>query len=181
MIRFMKRMAPRLHRGFRREDGTATIEFVLTVPVLLTIFMASFESGLLMVRSIMLEQSVDMTMRELRLGHYMAPSSDQLKEEICSRTVIFRDCEDQIMIEMRRINTGSWSMPATQVTCIDRDEEVQPVTALQIGQQNDVMLVRVCVIQDAMFPTTGIGLGLAVDSEGGYALTSTTAFVTEPS
>ena len=55
---------------FGRDDkGTAAVEFAMTVPLLLTIFMASFESGFLMVRSIMLEQSVDMTMRELRLGH----------------------------------------------------------------------------------------------------------------
>jgi hypothetical protein len=42
------------------------------------------------------------------------------------------------------------------------------------------MLVRVCVVQDAMFPTTGIGLGLPKDGQGGYGLISTTAFVTEP-
>ena len=57
MMRFMKRLA----RGFRREDGTASVEFVMVVPVLLTVFMASFESGLLMTRSIMLEQAVDIT------------------------------------------------------------------------------------------------------------------------
>ena len=50
-----------------------------------------------------------------------------------------------------------------------------------IGQQNDVMLVRVCVVQDAMFPTSGIGLGLPKDAQGGYGLVSVTAFVTEPS
>jgi hypothetical protein len=55
------------------------------------------------------------------------------------------------------------------------------VTQLQIGQQNDVMLVRVCVVQDAMFPTSGIGLGLPKDAQGGYGLVSVTAFVTEPS
>ncbi len=54
------------------------------------------------------------------------------------------------------------------------------MVALQIGQQNDVMLVRVCVIQDAIFPTSGIGLGLSVDSLGGYALISRSAFVVEP-
>ena len=181
MIRFMKRLAPALNRGVHREDGNATIEFVLTIPVLLTIFMASFESGLFMVRSIMLDQAVDITMRELRLGHYPAPSSEILKTEICSRTVIFPNCQAQIMIEMTRISTSNWTMPPRQVNCVDRDEDVQPVTALQIGQQNDVMLMRVCMIQDAMFPTTGIGLGMNLDAGGGYALTATTAFVTEPS
>jgi Flp pilus assembly protein TadG len=177
MMRFMRRLA----RGFRKdESGTATVEFVLTVPILLTIFMASFESGLLMVRSIMLEQSVDMTMRELRLGHYPLATAASLKKEICDRTVIFTDCRDSLMIEMTRVSTSSWAMPSTGVTCVDRDEDIQPVTALQIGQQNDMMLVRVCIVQDALFPSTGIGLKLPKDGKGGYALISVSAFVTEP-
>ena len=177
----MTRPFKRLLRAFRREDGTAAMEFVLAVPLLMMIFMASFESGLLMIRSIMLEQSVDMTMRELRLGHYTLPDAALLKAEICKRTVIFKDCEANITIDMTRISTSTWSLPTTGVACIDRSEDIQPVTSLQIGQQNDIMLVRVCVVQDALFPTTGIGLGLPKDGEGGYGVIATSAFVTEPS
>lgn len=167
---------------FGRDDkGTAAVEFAMTVPLIMTIFMASFESGFLMVRSIMLEQSVDMTMRELRLGHYPLPTADLLKTNICNRSVILKDCEDNIVIEMTRINTTSWSFPTNRVACVDREEDIVPVTQLQIGQQNDVMLVRVCVVQDAMFPTSGIGLDLPKDPQGGYGLVSVTAFVTEPS
>jgi TadE-like protein len=180
MTRLLPHRLARLLRAFRREDGTATIEFVMAVPILLTVFMASFESGLLMTRSIMLEQSVDMTMRELRLGHYTLPDAALLKTEVCKRTVIFRDCEANISIEMIRVSTANWALPSTAVTCVNRDEEIQPVTVLQIGQQNDVMLVRVCVIQDAIFPTSKFGLGLAVDGEGGYGLVAVSAFVTEP-
>lgn len=176
----MKHFLRRMTRRWRSEDGTASIEFVLTIPFLIAIFMASFESGLLMVRSILLEQSVDITMRELRLGHYTLPDAALLKEEICGRTVIFGDCEANIMIEMTRVSTTTWQMPSTGVQCMDRSEDVQPVTALQIGQQNDMMMVRVCVIQNAIFPTTGIGLGLPKDGEGGYGVVAVSAFVTEP-
>ena len=177
----MSRLLKRLARALRREDGTAAMEFVLSVPLLVMIFMASFESGLLMIRSIMLEQSVDITMRELRLGHYTLPNAALLKKEICKRTVIFKDCSTNIMIEMTRISTSTWALPTTGVACIDRSEDIQPVTSLQIGQQNDIMLVRVCVVQDALFPTTGIGLGLPKDGKGGYGVIATSAFVTEPS
>ena len=180
MMAFCIGLRKKLRRALRREDGSATLEFVLSVPILITIFMASFESGLLMTRSIMLEQSVDMTMRELRLGHYPLPDATLLKSEICKRTVIFKDCESNIMIEMTRVSTTGWSLPRTDVACVDRAEDVQPVTALQIGQQNDIMLVRVCVVQDALFPTTGIGLGLPKDGEGGYGVVAVSAFVTEP-
>lgn len=177
MMRFMRRLA----RGFHRdESGTASVEFALAVPVLMTVFMAAFESGLLMTRSIMLEQSLDMTMRELRLGRIPDPSNDTLKREICSRTVIFEDCEQRIMIEMQRINTTNWSMPSTPVTCVDREEDVQPVTMLQIGQQNDIMMMRVCVVMDPLFPSTGIGLNMPKDAQGGYGLLAYSAFVNEP-
>ena len=176
MIGALKRLRQRL----RREDGTASMEFVLVVPLFITIFMASFESGLMMVRSILLDQSVDMTMRELRLGHYPMVDQDTLRTEICSRTIIFANCEDNMLIELERIDTVAWNIPGTPTQCINRDEVIEPVVALQIGQQNDVMLVRICVIEDAIFPTTGIGLGLSTDSQGGYALISRSAFVIEP-
>jgi len=177
MIRFIAKGLRRFARG---EKGTAALEFVLSVPILMSIFAASFESGLLMLRSILLEQAVDRTMRELRLGHYPLPTADLLKEEICLRGVILQDCIDNITIEMTRINTTTWAMPASGIQCVDREEEVTPVTALQIGQQNDVMLVRICIVQDAIFPLATLGAALPTDSLGGYALVSTTAYVTEP-
>lgn len=176
MIRFFSRA----RRRFAREDGTAAVEFVMTVPLLMMIFMASFESGYLMIRSIMLEQAVDMTMRELRLGHYPLPDAALLKSEICDRSVILSDCEDNIAIEMIRVNTTTWDLPTSQVGCVDREQQLEPAVIYEQGQQNDVMLVRICVVQDAMFPTTGIGLGLPKDSDGGYGLVSVTAFSIEP-
>lgn len=180
MTRLLPRILRLARRFRRREEGQSTVEFALAVPLLFAVFMASFESGMLMIRSIMLEQSVDMAMRELRLGHFPLPTSALLKEEICKRSVILVDCEQNIMIEMTRISTSTWAMPTTAITCVDREEDIQPVVQLQIGQQNDVMLVRVCVVQETMFPMTGVGLGLPKDSQGGYGLVAVTAFVTEP-
>ena len=170
----------RLRKRLWREDGTATMEFVLMVPVFLTIFMASFESGLLMVRQILLDQSVDESMRELRLGHMANVTEDSLRTQICSLTIVFSNCKANLMIQLDRVSTTTWAIPGTPTQCINRNDVIAPVVALHIGQQNDLMLVRVCVIQNAMFPTTGIGLGLSVDSQGGYALISRTAFVVEP-
>lgn len=179
-------MTLRIKRALRRfglgEAGTAAVEFAMTVPLLIGIFMASFESGFLMIRSLMLEQAVDVTMRELRLGHYPIPSSALLKQEICKRSVILVDCENNITIEMTRVSTTGWALPNSAIACVDREEDILPVTTMHIPpQQNDMMVVRVCVVQDAMFPTTGVGLGLPKDTQGGYGLVSVSAFVTEPS
>lgn len=185
MIHAPKNLIARVLRfipqALRREDGTASMEFVLVIPLLMGVFMASFESGLMMTRSIMLEQAVDMTMRELRLGHYPNATNAVLKKEICSRTVIFPDCENNIKLELERVSTDDWALPRVPQHCINKRQEIDPVISLNVNQQNDLMLVRVCIALPAMFPSTGLALGLNLDSDGEYGLVATSAFVTEPS
>ena len=55
-------------------------------------------------------------------------------------------------------------MPTSDIACVDRGEDINPVTALQIGQQNDIMLVRICVVQDAIFPL-GTPVNLSFDPD----------------
>ena len=42
---FSKRLAAFVPEALRREDGTATMEFVLVIPLIMAIFMASFACG----------------------------------------------------------------------------------------------------------------------------------------
>ena len=174
-----RRIAAFLPDEMRREDGTAAMEFVLVIPIIMMIFMASFESGLLMTRAIMLEQSVDMAMREVRLGHISPVTNFKLKKEICALTVIFPDCMGSMKIQMNRISTTDWDIPAEPNRCLARVDPSIPVVEPDPGAQNDLMLVRVCVVLDAMFPSTGIAMGLPLD-DGGYAVVTRTAFSVEP-
>lgn len=166
---------------WRHEDGVAAMEFVLMVPVLLAVFTSAFECGLLMTRSILLEHAVDQTMRELRLGHYGTVTNALLKDEICRRTIIFGDCEHNITVQLDRISQTNWSVPTPPPTCVNSEDEAQPVVKLDIGQSNDLMLVRVCVSLPAIFPGMGLALNLPQDELGNYALVARSAFVVEPS
>ena len=51
MTRLLSRLSARLAAlipdAMRREDGTATMEFVLVLPLIMGVFMSSFEVGLL--------------------------------------------------------------------------------------------------------------------------------------
>ena len=49
------------------------------------------------------------------------------------------------------------------------------------GQQNDLMLIRVCVTVDALFPTSVYALPIDYDAQGGYALAVASVYVNEPS
>lgn len=176
----MKNLLNRLRALWRREDGTATMEFTLMVPAFMMIFMASFESGLLMVRHTMLERAVDMTMRELRLGHFVNPDHAKLKADICAHTLIIANCNEVLKLSLEPIDTATWVLPDSTPTCVDRAAAIQPVTEVNPGGAEEIMLVRACVIVDALFPTTGIGLDLAVDALGGYGIYTESAFVNEP-
>jgi len=167
-------------RGFLSEAGTASIEFVICVPVIMMIFMASIESGAFMTRLIMLERSVDNVMRSLRLGQIPNPTAASLKSQICDGSVIMKDCAANITIDLQPVSTTSWNFPASSPECVNRDQNLTPATTFNPGAQHEIMLVRVCVIQEAIFPFVGLGLKLSRDANGGYALASTSAFVNEP-
>jgi hypothetical protein len=177
MIRFMRKLG----RRFAREDGTASIEFVLSVPLLLTVFMASFEAGMFMARHVMLERAVDMTMRDLRLGLLGDVNHDDLRTLMCERATILHDCDSLLKVQLTPVPSGTWSLPADPATCVDRNAALNPPTDYTPGSGNELVFVRVCARQDAMFPSTGIGLQLPQDSMGGYALVARSVFVNEPS
>ena len=43
-----------------------------------------------------------------------------------------------------------------------------------------MMVVKVCALMKPLFPTTRLGLGMSVDSEGNNAIVAVAAFVNEP-
>jgi hypothetical protein len=171
----------RLPRAFaRREDGNSTIEFVLVLPVLMTLFMMAFEAGWFMVKSTMLERSVNMAIRGVSLGHIANPTPASVKQAICERAVVLTDCEANIMMELRPISQTTWAMPPQAITCVNRDEPIQPALPYDVGANNDIMLVRVCILSRAIFPTTGLGAGLVRNAQGEIGLTAVQVYVNEP-
>jgi TadE-like protein len=190
MIRALKRQL----RAFGREDGNMTIEFVIVLPMIFSIFMMSFEAGLLMMRSVMLERAVDMTIRELRLGQIPAAGPTALlaalKTRICSRTVIINNCDNSIRIELLPVDLNVWDMPTAAARCVDRTQPVQLVESFDPGGQHELMLARICVLQKAIFPTLGlgdptlVGFGRELTDDqpgyGEYGLVAVSTFVNEP-
>ena len=175
------RLIHTLHRFRRREDGIASVEFALMFPVVLGLFLFAVELGLLMTKQVILEFATDVAMRDLRLGRMVDPSSDALKDEICERAKIISGCRGNIMIEMRPIDTTTWQLPAAPVSCVDREEDIQPVVTYNPGTQNQIMLIRACVIVTPLFPGTGLAAMLDLDEFGGYGMAAVSAFVNEPS
>lgn len=180
MMRFPRMLNPlRLFR--RREDGTATVEFAILFPVFFAIFLSGFELSFVMLRQMWLERALDMTVRELRLGTWPSVSADILRADICDNIGnLIQNCDSQLMMELRTVDRTSWNTPNPGATCIDRAEEVQPVTSFEPGTENEMVLIRACILMDPIFPGTALALILEQNSGDGVALVATSGFVNEP-
>jgi hypothetical protein len=186
------------------EAGTASIEFLFVVPIIVLMFIASIESSYYMIRHVMLERSVDIVVRDIRLGtlDYLKDQKDAngdpvtaefqhgvLKELICKTSILnSKDaCVSAMKIWLQPINTANFAMVAPPRDCMDQDADIgidqtQSDSKFKLGSDNEIMLVRVCLKERPMFPTSIVGAGLIEDGEGdgGYALMTTSVFVNEP-
>jgi Flp pilus assembly protein TadG len=68
MTRLARRAARRLRRLLAREDGTATVEFVVLFPVFMLVLVNAVEASVVMSRVAMLDRALDLAVRELRIG-----------------------------------------------------------------------------------------------------------------
>lgn len=179
------------------EDGTASIEFVFVFPIIMTILMASFEASLFKIRGVMLERSADLVIRDLRLGT-LAWLDDGaggvnghrlLKEELCDGGMMINSvetCVEAMTIWMQPVNTATFQMPATPMTCVDKTTPIDPLqepsgSEFAMGSDNDIVLMRICLKEEPLFPTTLVGAGMIKDqNDGNYAFMTTTVFVNEP-
>lgn len=177
----MKRLLACLSRALRREDGNATIEFVILFPVFISVFGSAFEAGLLTTRQVMLERATEIAVREVRLGSDAVETSDDLKRYICNLAGVIPDCMDALLIELSPVSTETWNMRTGATACIDRDEDIVPVVEYTQGGSNELMLVRACAVVTPFSPMTGLGLKLPKVNASDYGLIATSAFVNEPS
>jgi hypothetical protein len=166
------------------EGGTVATEFVVMFPVVIAMFFASFESGYMVLRAAMLERSLDMTVRDLRLGVLRNPSVEFLRQRLCSRTDVFEDCEQSVTIELTRINSSFSNLPTVTSPCVRRSLTIQAGTTsptVDTGLENEMLVIRACLVVDAMFPTAFMGVSSALaDADGTYQLVAVSAFVNEP-
>jgi len=168
-------------RRFRRdESGTSTVEFVIVFPVFVFLLCSAAESGVLMLRQVMLDRSLDLAVRDLRLQQFPNVTHDQVKARICAEATVIPDCTKVVLVEMRQINKGA-ALPSNLAPCVDRAASAQSATTFTQGKDNQMMLIRACAVFDPIFPGVGLGMDLAKDATGAYALVSTSAFVVEPS
>ena len=173
----------RLKRFFTRCDGSASVEFVILFPLFISIMLMSVESGIYMARQVLLDRSVDIAVRDLRLGTDDPPSFYEFKDQICANSMLIADCDDVIQIELRPVDLTTWTGVTGDPLCRDVTQNIDPYDPekYQSGAENELMMVQVCALYRPMFPTTYLGLGLQFVTGGYYAIVVKSGFVNEPS
>lgn len=180
-----------LIRDFARDDrATATMEFVIMFPVVITLFIAVFESGMILTRQVLMERSLDEAVRLLRLvraiedpdtGEFRALTAADIEEAICNNTAAIPDCDTVLVVDLRVIDRSTYEIPMPDVSCVNRANlDVVPANQFRQGQDNDLVLIRACAVVDRILPFSGFGLNLVRDDTGGLHMVASSVFVNEP-
>jgi len=173
----------RLKAGVVRDDGAVTVEFVVVVPFLLTLFFASVDAGITMLRQVMLDRATDLAVREVRLGRIPAGGSTTMAELICDRSALLPDCADAITVEMQPVDTTTFAGLDDPVQCVNREEDITPAVTFDPGmggQAQELMVLRICVAADPFIRLTGMAAGMPVNANGEHVFVSRSVFVNEP-
>ncbi|MFD0858732.1 TadE/TadG family type IV pilus assembly protein [Roseovarius aquimarinus] len=181
MMHLITRLRRRAALLRRREDGgTATVEFMIILPIYMALLIMSLELSFITLRQTMLERGLDITVRDIRLGTGTSPTHDAIKKRICDEALIIVECEESLRLEMVPSDMRNLTTLGGEVLCTDKEEEGAPVLKFTPGQQNQLMFLRACLKFDPIFPTWHLARTLSRDNSGQVAIVTMSAFVQEP-
>jgi Flp pilus assembly pilin Flp len=176
------RLASLLRRFLRQSDGTATVEFAIMFPLVISILLMGVEAGWTAVQRIAMERAIDLTVRDVRLGRLPDDTSHaEFRRVVCGNSILLADCEERLLLEMREVDQTTWVFPTERNECIDLADTPDPddFDDFNLGRGNSLMYLRACYLIRPIFPTTALGLQLPLDASGMFALRTTTGFVRE--
>ena len=80
------------------------------------------------------------------------------------------DCVNTMKIWMQPINTGTFAMNAPPRSCVDKAQPINtddpPASEFAYGAENEIMLLRICIKVEPMFPTTAVSVKMPVEADG---------------
>ena len=180
----MKQLLNILRRFRGSNRGNVTVEFALVFPVFILILTSAVEMGVITIRQTLLERGLDIAMREVRIGTGGQYTHNQVRDLICDGAVIFDDCQANLRLEMIPNDPRNYVRLPTTVDCAAHGagttEVLNPVREFKMGQSNELMIVRACMLYDPIFPTSELALARTKDQNGKSALVAVSAFTQEP-
>jgi len=161
----------------------AAVEFALIAPVFFAILFSIFEAGLIMVKISLTDNAVAEVGREIYTGAVQGDvtiTAESLKQSICGRIVLIKNCTDNITLEVRTIASFN-DIPQDGEVCRDAlSGGIAPTVTYAPGVGSEISFMRVCVTTGINTPLLGLGLALPKNANGRYEIVSSLAFANEP-
>lgn len=164
----------------RAVTGSAAVEFAMIAPLLFALLIGTFDAGGVMVKSMLLERSVDIATRLIRTGApEAAADAAGLKTQICARTILkLGDCANRLTVELTAV-TKSADFPTLDVTCVTKSVP-KPTVKYAAGGRSDLIYVRACLTVDPFVPLIGTAFGLPRSADGDFRIVVVTTYTNEP-
>ena len=168
-----------------RERGAISVEFVLLVPAVIAIFISSFEGSILLARQVMLERALDLVVRDIRLDTGNTVSQGQVRSQLCANARILPDCQQNMLIEMTRIDQSNYATPASDAPCVNQLTSVVPPARWENDRAGKMILIRACYSMEPSLPlrvlasAPTLGANLVADEDGAIRIVTASAFVVE--
>jgi len=123
-------------------------------------------------------------MREVRIGTGSQYSHDEVRDLICEGALIFDDCQANLRLEMIPNSPRNYTALPYEIDCaqhaVGSSTVINPVRDFTMGQSNELVIVRACMLYDPVFPTSQLALQRTTDQNGRSALVAVSAFTQEP-
>lgn len=151
----------------------------MVAPLFFALVFSVLETGWIMTQTVMLERSLERTVRQLRVGGTGAPKTyDSFVTRLCDTTLVIPNCRNRILVEMFVVRQAS-DFPADNARCVNTTAPgATPVYRPE--NRSDVLFVRACVVVDPMTPGIGVALALPRDPERGFRVVASSAYMNEP-
>jgi hypothetical protein len=176
----------------KNESASVTAEFVIILPIALAVLLFTIESGMTMARWAMLERSVSMVSRDLRINGVIGEKDpnetthNYLKSQICKELIFEEKCSENLVVEVTNINIHT-GKPNVSKSCIDKVESVNPLLNfphVDPGDRGtvdtrDIRYLRACYFMKPILLSVFKSPFLKVQ-ENGIAMVVDSAFVNEP-
>jgi Flp pilus assembly protein TadG len=180
----------RLYRRLRADSikGSAAIEFAMVAPVFFVLLMGTMEAGIMFFAQSALQNAVNDTARLVRTGqsqcyttnsgNCVPMTSAEFKTKICSEVSnLLRNCTGaDLQFDVRAYSSGFGG--ANNTSPLDAGKNLTPLTAFNIGNACDVVLVRAFYKWPVFSP--GLNYFMANMSGNNHLLATAAAFRNEP-
>lgn len=181
MMTSVRAFQARIRRFAHDEGATATMEFVITFPLVMILFIAVVETGIILARYVLMERSLDEAVRVMRLAQGLTLTPDDVETEICNNTTAIPNCDEVLVVDVRVLQPSVFEIPEENVLCVDRNDiTIRPANSFVQGEDHELVIIRVCAIVDRVLPFSGYGLNLTRDDTGGLHMVATSVLVNEP-